>query len=198
MPARARAAGPRSRPGRVSTSRARRLRIGEAVGTLSRTPVSSNSLARRGADQRPRRARPRRSGPRACAGRRTETAGRRRHRRRGRPGTRSYPPANTICVTRVSSHDLEIPRRRRAAARQSPRRAPARRGLPCAMPGGTVTHLHDQLDLDRGVQRQRRRRRRPSGRAAGVAEDLAEQLAGAVDHRRLAGESGARPRSRRP
>ena len=50
--------------------------------------------------------------------------------------------------------------------------------------------LDDELDLDRGVQRQRRDADRAARVHPGVAEDFAEQLAGAVDHARLAGESG--------
>ena len=51
--------------------------------------------------------------------------------------------------------------------------------------------LDDELDLDRGVERQRRDTDGAARVGAGIAEDLTEQVARTVDDGRLAGEVGS-------
>ena len=98
------------------------------------------------------------------------------------------PPANTISLTRVNSQASSPVG---AVAQQHDRRRVADR--PAFSPATGLSSRPRRSARPRPARRAAARRHRPrTGRAARVAEDLAEQLAGAVDHLRLAGEGRVR------
>ena len=175
------------------------------VGPASRTPDSSkvsrtaaHTSARASAlvaAERAAHCRRRRPGP-------ADLGGRRRPGRPSRRGTRAsrrrrpcrlHPPQQVdLGPVGASRSSATVAASRGRRGRRSPRRAGAAR----ARPGPTATRrsVHER-DLDdaarpRPARRAAGRRRPTAERAccAGVAEDLAEQLGGAVDDPRLAGE----------
>src|SRR5580704_18759927 len=93
---------------------------------------------------------------------------------RGSAGTRS--PDNTARADSPSSPGSRMEAAFTASSATLPP-APFARGL--------VPDLNDQLDLDRGIERQGSRADRAPRVPSGFAEDLEQQFAGPVDDLRL-------------
>ena len=109
------------------------------------------------------------------------------------PATSSWPPrpdpsrtSITVAAYRGSTGSLRRPASHSAACGPRTPGAKSRTAMPTRP--GSAGDGDDDLHLDRRVERQHRHADRRPRVHAGVAEDLAEQLAGAVDDAGLTGE----------